>query len=92
MRLQASKITMQYNDAGRVIEIFRDLSLDIASGSRVAIVGASGVGKTTLLNILGMLESPVSGEVSIGDRAVTNWQRDPELALFRGKEIGRSVV
>lgn len=79
---------MQYNDAGKIIEIFRGLSFEAESGSRVAIVGESGVGKTTLLNILGMLETPVSGEVYIGEQRVTDWQQNGDLALFRGRSIG----
>lgn len=80
---------MQYNDAGRVIEVFRDLDLDIASGTSIAIVGESGVGKTTLLYILGGLEQAVSGEVVLGDASLTEMVRKKkDAAAFRGRNIG----
>lgn len=89
MRVQAQKLCMQYNDAGRVIEVFRDLDLDIASGTSIAIVGESGVGKTTLLYILGGLEQAVSGEVVLGDASLTEMVRKKkDAAAFRGRNIG----
>lgn len=89
MRVQADKLTMHFDDAGRIIEVFRDLSLDVASGASVAIVGESGIGKTTLLYVLGALENPVSGEVSIGERSYSQVSKDGEdIARFRGKNVG----
>ncbi len=89
MRVQASNLTMHFDDAGRIIEVFRDLSLDVASGASVAIVGESGIGKTTLLYVLGALETPVAGEVAIGERSYKQVVEEGEdLARFRGKNVG----
>jgi lipoprotein-releasing system ATP-binding protein len=80
---------MQFNDVGRIIEVFHNLSLDVAHGSSLAVVGESGVGKTTLLHILGMLERPLQGGVWFDDCDV--WKEldtDKKRANFRGKCIG----
>jgi NitT/TauT family transport system ATP-binding protein len=52
---------------GRGEQIFRRFSLDIAAGELVAVVGASGTGKTTLLNLIAGLEPPDAGRVVVGD-------------------------
>ena len=89
MRIEAKNLTMQFNDAGRIIEVFRDLCLDVESGASLAVVGESGVGKTTLLYLLGMLESPVSGTVLFdGQDAWRSKMTDSEKAKFRGKSVG----
>lgn len=89
MDVFGKQLTMQFKDAGRVIKVFENLDFHIPSGERRAIVGASGVGKTTLLYILGGLETPTSGDVLIGDTAITKLQRDGvDIAQFRGRTIG----
>jgi ABC-type sulfate/molybdate transport systems ATPase subunit len=52
-------------------ELFRDVTLDVAAGGSVALVGASGIGKTTLLRIVAGLERPDAGDVWIAGRRVT---------------------
>ncbi len=79
---------MHFKDADRVINLFDGLDFFVPSGERRAIVGSSGVGKTTLLYILGGLELPVNGEVLIGDTNLTEClRRGEDLADFRGKHI-----
>ena len=80
---------MRYDDAGRVIELFHELNLDVENGTSLAITGESGVGKTTLLYILGGLEYPVGGKVHIGDTCVTDIAHSRrDMALFRGRHVG----
>lgn len=89
MRVVAEHISMRFNDAGRIVEVFDDISLNIASGSSVAIVGESGVGKTTLLHILGALERPVSGTIRIGESSLEELlTTGGDIAAFRGANIG----
>ncbi len=90
MKLSAKKLTMQFNDAGRTIEVFHDLDLEVPSGSSVAIVGESGVGKTTLLYVLGGLERPVAGDVVLGDSFSYNTYvgQGRDLAGLRRKYLG----
>jgi lipoprotein-releasing system ATP-binding protein len=74
------------SDAER-IELFRDLDLVIRQGERLAIVGASGVGKSTLLHILGTLDRPTSGKVLYGAKDVFQLS-DRDRAQFRNRRIG----
>lgn len=66
------------------IDLLRGVSLEITAGESIAIVGKSGVGKSTLLHMLGTLEQPCSGTLSIFGEAVT-LQRAP---MIRNKHIG----
>ncbi len=69
------------------IQVLRDLDLEVGEGERVAIVGQSGVGKSTLLHILGSLERPTSGRVRI--RGEDAFAKPPaELAAFRNRNLG----
>jgi putative ABC transport system ATP-binding protein len=69
------------------VAALRDVSVEIPTGDRVAMVGPSGSGKTTMLTILGTLERPSSGEVRIDGRDVAK-ATDRELAGLRAHEIG----
>lgn len=89
MNIRAEKLSMTFHDGSEEIAIFRELSFEIASGSSVAIVGESGVGKTTLLYILGGLERATSGAVFYGEQSLdTLWKRGDALSLFRGENVG----
>jgi lipoprotein-releasing system ATP-binding protein len=80
-------LTKEYVDGPRVVRVLTGLDLEIAAGERVAIVGESGVGKSTLLHILGTLDRPTSGEVWFdGEELAT--KSDHELAHFRNREVG----
>jgi lipoprotein-releasing system ATP-binding protein len=80
-------LTKEYVDGPRVVRVLTGLYLDIAAGERIAIVGESGVGKSTLLHILGTLDRPTSGEVWFDGEDMAT-KSDHELARFRNREIG----
>ncbi|MFN5791656.1 MAG: ATP-binding cassette domain-containing protein, partial [Burkholderiales bacterium] len=61
--IQAKNITKTVLDSAGSIDILKDISLSVAAGSSLAILGASGSGKSTLLGILAGLDTPSSGEV-----------------------------
>ncbi len=84
--IQAIGLSKSYGD-GRRIEVLTDLALSIAPGESVAIVGQSGVGKSTLLHILGTLDRPTAGTV-LFDGADLFQLNDREQAAFRNREIG----
>jgi len=69
------------------VEVLHDLDLDVAAGEAVVIVGQSGVGKSTLLHLLGALDTPSTGEVDF-DGVALNQLGEAELAAFRNREIG----
>jgi lipoprotein-releasing system ATP-binding protein len=73
--------------SGERIDVLRDLELSVAPGETVAIVGQSGVGKSTLLHVLGTLDHPTSGRVLFRGEDV--FAKEPEeLARFRGRSLG----
>ena len=73
-------------DAGQV-NILRDVSVDIETGTSVGLVGPSGSGKSSLLMVMGGLEQATAGQVIIADQDLTHASED-KLALFRQKHMG----
>lgn len=75
-----------YTTPAGSLAVLRGIDLDINQGDFVAIVGASGVGKTTLLNMLTAVDAPDEGEIVIGDRSVTD--TSASRTKWRAKNIG----
>lgn len=71
----------------REVPVLKGINLDIESGETVAIVGSSGVGKSTLLHVIGALDRPTKGSVLFGGMDIFSLN-DTELARFRNKKIG----
>jgi lipoprotein-releasing system ATP-binding protein len=69
------------------LEVLRGITLDVAKGEIIAVVGASGAGKSTLLHIIGTLEKPTTGTVEYDGRDVSD-MNDEDLARFRNRSIG----
>jgi len=72
---------------GNKIEVLRNLDLEIKKGDSLAVVGVSGAGKSTLIHILGTLDHPTSGALSIAGNNVFEWS-EKKLAAFRNRTIG----
>jgi lipoprotein-releasing system ATP-binding protein len=86
--LEARNLTKRFAISGRVdVEVFSNLSLQVAEGELTALIGPSGSGKSTLLHLLGTLDRPTSGEVIIEGEDVSKLP-DKELSGFRNKRIG----
>ena len=85
--LSLSWINKSYRNDGSKIEVLSDLSGDIFSGDTIAIVGESGIGKSTLLHILGTLDRPDSGTLLYKNADVFAFDKK-KLANFRNKTMG----
>jgi putative ABC transport system ATP-binding protein len=83
----ARDLTRTYQLDGLKVEALRGVSLEIAEGDHVALVGPSGSGKSTLMHVLGGLDRPTSGELHIGGRDVSTLSAG-ELAALRNETIG----
>ena len=76
-----------YYDGESELPVLRGIDLEIKTSELLAVVGASGVGKSTLLHIMGTLDRPTTGHVLYGEQDVFSMQ-DTELARFRNTEVG----
>jgi lipoprotein-releasing system ATP-binding protein len=85
--LEARGIVKSYPVGGRLLTVLRDLDLDVAAGEMVAIVGASGVGKSTLLHVLGGLDRVDQGTIAIDNTSLTSLP-DAEVVAFRNRRAG----
>jgi lipoprotein-releasing system ATP-binding protein len=85
--LSATGIVKTYVVSGRTLTVLRDLQVDVDAGEMVAIVGASGVGKSTLLHLLGGLDRADGGAIAINGTSLASL-RDAELVAFRNRHVG----
>lgn len=87
--LRAEEIHKSFFKSKEEITVVRGVNLTIDAGEMVAITGASGVGKSTLLHILGTLEPPTSGRVLFGEKGDDIFHySEKALSLFRNKYLG----
>jgi lipoprotein-releasing system ATP-binding protein len=85
--LEAAGLSKTFRGTGSDIEVLRGVDLSVGKAEVVGIVGASGVGKSTLLHILGSLDRPDSGEVLIGGQPIHDL-KGKELDRLRNRVIG----
>ena len=85
--IEVSGLSKTYPVGGTALMVLRGLDLSMERGEMVAIVGASGVGKSTLLHILGGLDTLDQGSVRIADTDLSTLP-DPELVAFRNRHVG----
>jgi lipoprotein-releasing system ATP-binding protein len=85
--LEAKGVTKEYATAAGPLRILEQVELKVARGEAIAIMGPSGSGKSTLLHMLGALDRPTSGSVTLDDLDFGKFG-DAEQAAFRNKNIG----
>ena len=86
--IRAEHLSKVYGDGERPrVDVLRDLDLSVAAGEKLVIVGQSGVGKSTLLHVLGALDRPTEGAVWFAGQSLTA-MNERDLAAFRNREIG----
>src|SRR5947209_20279625 len=85
--LVARGIDKSFFDVDREIQVLRNLDFEVRAGERIAIVGQSGVGKSTLLYLLGSLEAPSAGRVLFEGQDLFALDSS-KLADFRNRRLG----
>jgi putative ABC transport system ATP-binding protein len=83
----ATKVSKDYGTAENIVRALRGVSFEIEPASFVSFVGPSGSGKTTLLNLIGCLDKPTEGNLTVVGRDVLKLDRH-ESAQFRGDNLG----
>ena len=84
--IELKNIHKTYKSNNGTVSILRDLNLEVQKGEFLAIIGGSGQGKSTLLNILGCLDRPDKGEYLL-DQEPVNWDSSSLLSALRGHRI-----
>jgi len=85
--LRLENIYKSFTHHGTLIEVLTGIDLEVEEGESLSIMGASGVGKSTLLHIMGSLDFPTQGAVRYEDRDVYEMSEE-DLSHFRNREIG----
>src|SRR5881409_1638236 len=85
--LQARGLAKTYRNAAVPVQVFEGLNLAVERGEMLAIVGPSGIGKSTLLHLLGGLDRADVGTIVVDGRSVTSMSNDA-LASFRNRNVG----
>lgn len=86
-RVEVTDLQKSFEHGGRRLDILRSVSFTLERGEMAAIVGASGVGKSTLLHLLGTLDRPTAGTIRFNGEELTR-MGPARLAAFRNRQIG----
>jgi len=87
MKIRTSNLTKRYRDADRDLTILDGLTCEFPERGSVAVIGRSGIGKSTLLHLLGGLDAPTSGQGFYDETDITALDGDA-LSYFRGRNVG----
>lgn len=85
--LSCTGLAKSYSDGKSVIEVLRQVNLDVATGEMVAVVGSSGSGKSTLLHLLAGLDKPTAGKVMLNDSCLHDIPEE-EKCQIRNRYLG----
>ncbi len=85
--LRIEQLVKTYSSGAATLTILKDLDLEVSEGQKIAITGASGCGKTTLLHLIGGMDQPDSGRILFGERDLSRIE-PAALALYRNRDVG----
>jgi lipoprotein-releasing system ATP-binding protein len=85
--LEGQQLAKTYRNAEVPVVVFSDLDLEVEKGEMLAVVGPSGIGKSTLLHLLGGLDRPDRGTIRVDEKELNRLNTD-ELARFRNRNVG----
>lgn len=85
--LKVENLTKTYGSGENLVHAVDDVSFSVEKGEFVAIVGASGSGKSTLLHLIGGVDRPTSGKISVDGNDISK-MNDDKLAVFRRRQVG----
>lgn len=86
-RITLENVRKGYRDAARELVVLSGLTCEFPQDAAVAVMGRSGIGKSTLLHILGGLDRPSAGDVCYDGKSISSL-RDEQLSRFRGENVG----
>lgn len=86
--LSIENLTKQYKNSSVEVQALKGVSLEVEEGEFVAVMGKSGSGKSTFLNIVAALDSPTSGSIKLRNEEVIDLYEEPMASEYRGKNIG----
>jgi lipoprotein-releasing system ATP-binding protein len=87
LSVRATALVKHYRTDAGPVSVLREFSLAVAAGEKLAVTGESGVGKSTLLQLIGALDAPDAGEIFIGDQSVNGLDAAARAELRR-RQIG----
>ena len=85
--LKVESVSKSYKTGGKILRVFNNVSFELEKGEFLAITGVSGVGKSTLLNLVGLLDTPDSGEIELNGVKYSSLSED-DKSVFRNKHLG----
>ena len=85
--VEVRKLCKRFPSGDQVLDVLAGTDLAIQPGERIAVLGSSGVGKSTLLHLIGGLDHPDSGSILFRGQSLADMD-EPELAAFRNNEVG----
>jgi ABC-type lipoprotein export system ATPase subunit len=85
--LEVKEVTKSFGSGDSTVTAIRAVTMTVADGEFVAIVGRSGSGKSTLLGLLGGLEQPTSGSIQVNGEEITRLS-DHKLTRYRADDVG----
>ena len=85
--IKLSKVTKNFHQGNQRIDVLNDINLTVNNGEKIAILGQSGTGKSTMLSLMAGLDLPDLGTIQIDNQNLASLNQD-ELSHFRSKNIG----